>query len=98
MGFKIIISSRAYKEIDSAIEFYKERSNVAPQKFVATLNEAYHSLEISPFFRKRYKNVRAFKIKKYPYSLYFIVNESRSIVRILSCFHNKRSPKSRPFY
>ena len=46
-----------------------------PRKFISVLQETYTALEISPMFRIRYKNVRSLKIKNFPYSLFFIVDD-----------------------
>lgn len=96
MAYRIIVSPRAQKEIENAIDYYALYSTDAPENFIAVLKKAYTALQTSPLFRIRYKNVRALKIKKFPYSLYFIVNEDKNTVRVLSCFHNKRNPNRRP--
>ncbi len=96
MAYKIIVSPRVQKEIENAIDYYALYSVGAPVNFIASLKEAYSTLETNPFFRVRYKNVRALKIKRFPHSLYFIINEDKNIVRVLSCFHNKRNPNKRP--
>ena len=96
MAYRIIVSPRAQKEIENAIDYYALYSVDAPVNFIASLKEAYNTLETNPFFRVRSKNVRAVKIKKFPHSLYFIINEDKNTVRVLSCFHNKRNPNKRP--
>jgi toxin ParE1/3/4 len=96
MAYKVIVSPRAQKEIENAIDYYALYSVDAPVNFIATLKEAYSTLETNPFFRVRYKNVRALKIKKFPHSLYFVINENTKVIRVLACFHNKRSPNTRP--
>jgi len=90
------VSPRAQREIEDAIDYYSLNSINAPKQFVFFIEYAYKSLEISPFFKIRYKNIRALKIKKFPYSLYFVVNEKNNLVRILSCFHHKRNPRESP--
>lgn len=96
MAYKIIVSPRAQKEIENAIDFYALYSSDAPLNFITELIAVYNSLKTNPFFRVRYKNVRALKIKRFPYSLYFIINENQNTIRVLSCFHNKRNPNKRP--
>jgi toxin ParE1/3/4 len=96
MAYKIIVSPRAQKEIENSIDYYALYSTDAPVNFIMVLKEAYSTLEITPFLRVRYKNVRAIKIKRFPHSLYFVVDEDKKIIRILSCFHNKRNPNKRP--
>ena len=96
MAYKIIVSPRAQKEIENAIDYYALHSVDAPLNFISALQETYNSLENFPFFRIGYKNVRILKIKRFPHSLYFIINEDKNTIRVLSCLHNKRNPNKRP--
>lgn len=96
MAYKIIVSPKAQKEIENAIDYYALYSSNAPKSFINLLKDTYRSLEKNPFFNVRYKNIRALKINKFPYSLYFVIDETQNSVRILSCFHNKRNPNKRP--
>jgi len=68
MAYNIIVSPRAQKEIENAIEYYALYSIDAPKNFIAALKEAYSILEINPFFRVRYKNICALKLKNFPHS------------------------------
>ncbi len=95
MAYRIIISPRAQKEIEHAIEFYASYSSNVPQRFIKLLKDIYTTLENNPFFEVQYKNIRSLKIKKFPYSLYFVINETQNTVRILACFHHKRNPNKR---
>lgn len=97
MAYKIIVSPRAQQEIEDAIDFYSFYSDNAPKHFKSSLLDSYNTLSLNPFFRIIYKNIRTLKINRFPYSLYFIVDEGRKIIKILSCFHNKRNPRNRPF-
>ena len=96
MAYKIIVSPRAQKEIENAIDYYALYSTNAPLNFIATLRETYNTLTSNPFCRVRYKNIRSLKMPKFPYSLYFVVNQAQNTVKVLSCFHNKRNPNNRP--
>lgn len=98
MAYKIIVSPRAQREIENAIDYYTLNSANALANFIAALKEAYSILETMPFFRVRYKNVRALQLKRFPHLLYFTINESQNTVRVLSCFHHKRDPNKRPDY
>ena len=48
MAYKIIVSPRAQKEIENAIDFYALYSVNAPRNFVTSLSDAYKTLESSP--------------------------------------------------
>ncbi len=96
MAYKIIVSPRAFNEIDQAIDYYALYSADAPVNFLKVLKSAYAILETNPFFRTRYKNARSIKLKKFPYSLYYIINIKNNTIQVLSCFHNNRNPHKRP--
>lgn len=96
MGYKIIVSPRAQKEIENAIDYYTLNSTNASINFIIILKDAYTTLERNPFFKVRYKNIRALKLKKFPHSLYFNINENQNTIKILSYFHNKQNPDKRP--
>jgi len=98
MAYKIIVSPRSQKEIENAVDYYALYSIDAPANFIAAVKEAFIILEANPFFRIRYKNVRALRLKKFPHSLYFTINDKQSTIKVLSCFHNKRNPHKRPGY
>jgi toxin ParE1/3/4 len=96
MAYKVILSPRAQKEIENAIDYYASNSTNAPQNFIASLNNCYSQLAINPFSRLRYRSVRSLKLQKFPFSLYFVIHESKNTVKVLSCFHDKRDPARRP--
>ena len=75
MAYRIVTSRRASKEIEHAINYYALYSNVAPINFSAVLKEAFDTLTTYPFFAVKYKKVRTLKLKRFPYSLYFIAND-----------------------
>jgi plasmid stabilization system protein ParE len=95
--FDVTVSARANKEIENAIEYYALYSAKAPLHFIDGLQKAFDGLKQNPFHRVRYKNVRACNLEKFPYSLYYTVDENKKTVRVLACFHNKRNPKKRPW-
>lgn len=98
MAYKIIIYhfARAQKEIENAIDYYALYGSKAPLNFITFLKDTYNAIQTNPFFKVRYKNIRALKINKFPYSLFFVINETQKTVKVLSCFHNKRNPNKRP--
>ncbi len=84
------------KKIISAIDYYLLNSAEATKKFILAIRNTYNSLELNPFYQVCYKSIRSIKIKKLPYSLYFLVNDEIKTVRILSCFHNKLNSSKKP--
>lgn len=96
MAYSIIVSARAQKEIEHAIDYYALYSVDAPKKFIQSLANAYITLQSNPYFKIQYKNIRSLKLTIFPYSLFFVINQANNTVRIIACFHNKRNPDNRP--
>ena len=96
MAYKIQVNLRAQFEIEKAFDWYKQRSLSAGGRFLTSIESAYQALQLNPYFQLQYRNIRAIKLRRFPYTLFFTVDETESIVRVLSCFHQHRNPSSKP--
>ena len=96
MVFKIIISPRAQLEIEEITDYYFEISHNVLLKFYEMLEGTYEYLKINPYFKKRYENLRAIPIFKFPYLLFYTIDQDTKTIKILSCFHTSRSTKKYP--
>jgi plasmid stabilization system protein ParE len=95
MAYEVLVSPRAQYEIELAIDYYAQYSALVPNRFIKQLNNAYLLLKNNPFLVVRYKNIRSINLRKFPFTLFFVIDEKAFLVRILSCFHNRRSPIKR---
>lgn len=96
MDYKIIVSPKAQIEIEDISEYYSQINFTILTKFYSELENAYKYLETNPHFQTRYKNYRAIPIKKFPYLLFFVIDETTKTIRVLSCFNTSRSTKNYP--
>ena len=97
MAFKVLVNIRAQAEIEHAFDWYQKNSPRTGIRFLDSVESAYRVLKTNPFFQIRYRNERAIAaLRQFTHSLYFIVNEKQTTVRVLSCFHQHRNPSSRP--
>jgi plasmid stabilization system protein ParE len=96
MAYRILVSPRAQKEIEYTINFYALYSINAPSNFFDELTEVYTSIQLNPFLAVAYKEIRFIRLRRFPFNIYFFIDESRKTIRVLSCFHNKRDPRNRP--
>jgi hypothetical protein len=70
MSYIIIYQERASKEYESAIEWYREHSELAAQNFELAVKEKIELLRVAPEnYKNTYKKFREVALKKYPYSL-----------------------------
>ena len=94
MAFKVIVSPLAQNDIENSLEYYLEVSTDAPVKFIEELENAYVTLESSPYFKIIYKNYRAFPLKRFPFILVYQINNDEILIK--ACFHTSKSTKKYP--
>ncbi|NCO64441.1 MAG: hypothetical protein COZ75_09800 [Flavobacteriaceae bacterium CG_4_8_14_3_um_filter_34_10] len=96
MVFKVQVLLQAQREIDEAIAYYEEISPSIPKKFIEELSSTYHTLSKNPYYQKRYLNFRGLPLKRFPFILFFDLNETQQIIKIISCFHSSKNPTNYP--
>lgn len=80
MGFKIIVSKKAQVEIENALEYYSEINSKLALRFYAALKETYSKLETNPYYQIKLKNYRAVTITKFPFLLFFVIDEDKDSI------------------
>jgi len=92
MGYNITISPLAQQELAEAYSYYAEIAIPVLKKFDREIVAAFSALEKNPFFKLRYKNVRALPIKNFPFLIFFTLNEPNTAVEIRSIFNTHQDP------
>lgn len=96
MNYTVRYQSKARKEYQSALDWYREKSIDAAVNFSLALKERVDLLLKQPDrFGKIHKDFREVKLKKYPFKIIYFIDESKSLVVISSIFHQKRDPKAK---
>lgn len=78
MEFNLIVSPRAQRELNNAINYYSGKSLKATKNFIDNLEKSYINLRINPFYGTEYKDIRAYMIPKYPYKLYYKTDDPKN--------------------
>lgn len=93
MGFKIVISHSAELDLTEAYSHYATLSFKTLQHFDKELQESFKALEINPFYKLRYKKIRALPVKNFPYLIFFTLDESNRNVEIRGVFNTHQNPE-----
>src|SRR5688572_2758641 len=92
MALKIVIRPLAETDLDDAISWHNEQKENLWERFLFEFREILTILSFHPYaFRKRYKHVRAFGLKRFPYKIYYLIDGST--IHVLAVIHQKRSSK-----
>lgn len=86
---RLIFHPEAAREVEEALDWYRERSDAAEQGFLLDLNHALEQVVSAPARWPRYKaRTRRYVFRRYPYSLIYRTQEG--LVRILAVAHDSR--------
>jgi len=93
MPYKVVISPIAKKNVKESVDFY---CKYAPPKiaanFVVEYERALSTLKKNPHFRVYYRDFRGYPFKKYPYIIFYQINEDEKIVLVKAVFHTSQDP------
>jgi toxin ParE1/3/4 len=92
MALKIIIKPSAEEDLDVVVKWYHLENEKLAAAFLFEFKDAVSVVSLAPLgFQKRHKNIRAFSLKKFPYNIYYIVDNNTMF--IIAILHQKRNPK-----
>lgn len=92
LNYQIIITPEAEKDLDEAFEWYEDNSPGLGIDFLNCVDESLKIIGDTPdIYQKVYKNIRRALTHRFPYGIFYIIEEGMIIV--LAIFHAKRDPK-----
>jgi hypothetical protein len=92
--FDIIILVRADLEVDEISEYYESISEGLGTKFYNEFQDYPETLKTFPFFEVKYNEIRKLKLKKFPYTIHFSINEKEKKVSILAVTCDYQDPNT----
>ena len=97
MNYRVIISPNASRNIDDAVEYYKENvSKKVALDFLADFQNTYKALQRNPFYKMHDKTYRFLPFKKFKYIAFFIIDEMNETVLLNAVFHTSQDPDKYP--
>lgn len=93
MNYKLVIKSEAENDLDEAIKWYKEQSENLSLQLLNEIEETIYKIQKYPeHYQKRYKEIRIIFTRKFPYGIYYTLEEETIFIHAI--LHNKQNPKS----
>lgn len=90
--YSIEISDEAECDFDNSYKYYFADSPKVADAFFQRISISFESIKTIPFsFPEVYKNVRKFTVKKFPFVIYFQVEEYA--IKVIAIFHTSRNPE-----
>ena len=72
-----------------------EQKKVA-DNFIKDFNKIRKTISENPYFKIWFEDFRAVPLKKYPFLIFFLVDEKENIILIARVFHTSQNPEKYP--
>lgn len=90
IDFEIIVRREAQIEVQQAFDSYEEKNKGLGFEFMRSLDASLQSVKRNPLsYQKIYNETRRVLLRKFPYAVFYLVEEKRIVV--IAVFHQKRS-------
>ncbi|MGE8340682.1 MAG: type II toxin-antitoxin system RelE/ParE family toxin [Flavobacterium sp.] len=97
MIFEVVIEPRALVDIQDAIDYYESKQIGLGEYFYQVIDEHLDTISRNPFFEIRYKDYRGLPTKKFPFIIFYFLDEEIKKVFVLSVFNTSLNPSKYPF-
>ncbi len=93
--YALIIDIEAYQDIATAKEWYESQQVGLGNRFVLGFDAAIQLLKTNPhIYQKAYEEYRRVLIKKFPYAIFYAIDEIEKEVEIIAVFHTNQNPEN----
>ncbi len=90
---KLLVSEEAESDIDDAYIWYELQKKSLGDTFIRSLSSAFSRIKRNPYlYPLVYLDIRKHLIGKFPYCVYFFVDENDNSIKVVSVLHNSRNP------
>jgi plasmid stabilization system protein ParE len=92
MTLRVAFLHAARRDFEDAAVWYEERRSGLSAEFRAEVDAAVALAAEQPLrFPRKHKDIRCVRVRRFPYSVFFLQGESRIVV--LAVFHVRRDPR-----
>ena len=96
MNYSYLFVQEAWKEYEEAISWYAARSAKAARNFVEEVDITIGKIVAMPAtWRNEFEDFYELKVKKYPFSIIYQINNIERQILITSVFHHSRNPENK---
>lgn len=97
MSYRIVLTPIAKINIDQATAYYKTEVSVSVAKlFIEDYRKSFKTIVINPYFKIYFNNFRGLPLKKFPYILFYTIDENLKIITLKALFHTSQNPTKYP--
>lgn len=94
MRYKIKLQTIAHTDLQKAKKWYREKSETLAEEFKEEVNKEIDYIgEFPEHYQIKYKALRQSLVTRFPYAIFYLVEEEKRQVVIVAVLHTSRNPK-----
>jgi toxin ParE1/3/4 len=92
-SYQLVIEPEAVEDIQEALNYYAEIYGNLGRRFKDSVDKTLEQIKKNPFYQIRYNgNIRWLHLKKFPYSIHYIIDDLYDNIHILAIIHTASDP------
>lgn len=96
MQYKIVFQPRAIFEIQNSIDYYDDKQIGLGELFYKELFEFIDAISKKPFYKIHTNNIRILPLSKFPFVIFYWIEESEKVAYIEAVFHTSQNTSKYP--
>ena len=97
MSYKLLITPDAETQLDEAVLYYKNRaSKRVALDFLSEFKNSCQSILNVIHFQFFFDEFRAVPMRKFPFLLFYTIDENQKVIIIKAVFHTSQNPDKYP--
>lgn len=94
MSYRIKLLPIAYKDLQEAKKWYNQQKENLGEEFKKAVIAQIDYIKIYPeHYQRKYKELRQSLVTRFPYAIFYLVEESNKRIIIFGVLHTSRNPE-----
>ena len=95
MRFELVLLAEAETDLDDAFIWYELQKPGLGIEFITDVEKVFLFIAQNPMAsEKLYRKIHRQVVKRFPYSIYYSINNTLSQIQVVGVLHHKRNPKT----
>jgi plasmid stabilization system protein ParE len=95
MNYSINIRPEAEEDIFEALSWYEDKRPGLGKELLFCLEAELSTIQRNPLiFQKQYKQIRRALIRRFPYGIFYLIDDPNRVINVIAVFHAHRTPSS----
>jgi len=94
MTYDIIIDTDAFNDLEEIINWYEMQQEGLGLDLLSEFNQYTEKIMMNPkTYEKYYQQFRKALLNRFPYAIYYGIDETLAQIKIIGIYHSHRNPK-----